>query len=84
MKWKTKKGEIIDIPEMDDSHLINTAIMLKRKGFIHSDNLLRMFKYLSNAPDMAAMAAEEEIYASKTSKVADAIFDELDKRNIKY
>ncbi len=30
--WKTKEGKVIDIKDMTDSHLINSAKMLARKG----------------------------------------------------
>ena len=30
-KWKTKNGRVLNIPDMEDSHLINTIKMMIRK-----------------------------------------------------
>ena len=31
MKWKTQTGEIMDVKDMTDSHLLNSIAYLKRK-----------------------------------------------------
>ena len=34
MQWACKDGRVIDIEDMETSHLQNTINMLRRKGFV--------------------------------------------------
>lgn len=80
--WRKKDGSVVPVSKMSDEHLKNAAQMLERNGFVHSITLLSMIQYVGGAPDGAAMACESEIESSKTSMIADSIFDECKDRGL--
>lgn len=46
-EWSTSDGKILDISEMDRSHIVNTINFIKRKPeffFDYTDDLIHMFK----------------------------------------
>lgn len=64
MIWKTRDGRLIEISQMSDGHLLNTIAMLRRthrrRAFALS---MAADRYALDAPDGAAMAAEQEAVA---------------------
>lgn len=58
--WVTRENEEIPVVEMGDMHLINTIRMLRRKAmYLQLGDVLRINDYIADAPDGAAMCAEE-------------------------
>jgi hypothetical protein len=73
--WTTKDGRKMFVGEMEDSHLVNTLRMLRRK-FVTVDEFLIACAYASSpmTGEMAAMAVEQEI---ATMQIMPLIFDDL-------
>lgn len=55
MKWKTKQGKVMDISDMEDSHIINSINMLKRR--LKTKPCRQVY---GGNSDYAEMAVEEE------------------------
>lgn len=58
--WTKRDGTTVRIADMDDSHLVNTLRMLRRK-FVTPREFLAACRYAQTAPDGAQMAVEQEI-----------------------
>lgn len=59
--WITAKGRRVRVDEMDLGHLTNTIRLLRRRQeLLRLLYLLRMSRYIADAPDGAAMACEME------------------------
>lgn len=66
--WMTRDERVIPIAGMDDSHLMNTILMLERKGLNQLPDMEPILSVLAYAcdgdtPDGAQMAAEQEFHA---------------------
>lgn len=59
--WKTKDGRAIPVKELEDSHLKNVISHLRKMALRKLEVLeYQLLAYAENAPDGAAMAAENE------------------------
>ncbi len=59
--WITADGRRIQVHDMELSHLIRTIRLLRRREpLIRMLYLMRMARYIADAPDGAAMACESE------------------------
>ena len=81
MQWKCKNGEIVDISEMSDSHLLNTINCIldrrvtagaERFEFMLSDafdrkliKLYQVLKYIRTHSEILEEGEEEENYLSE-------------------
>jgi hypothetical protein len=98
--WICKDGRVLAVAEMDSDHIRNTLRMLSRDVRVKQCMMLdaaRMLEYASDAPDGAAMCAEEGAdhlmsganfetrleYVLKLWPVATAMCKELKKRKVK-
>lgn len=60
MIWKTRGGDEIDVRDMTDNHIRNALNMCKGRASALSSLADRACAYAMDAPDGAAMAAEQE------------------------
>lgn len=60
--WKTQDGRRIRVSKMEDTHVVSVIKFLRRRAerWMFKD-AMRMGHYVETAPDMAAMAVEQEI-----------------------
>lgn len=74
--WTTREGDVIQISDMTDSHLINTLRMMDRKGFVPATEVI---EYLSGSRPNgdAAMDAWEEGLRELYEKIPSNKMDEL-------
>ena len=83
MRWKKKNGEMIEVSEMETSHIQNALAMLERKGFVGPSEVNF---YLTCRPpngEYAQMAFEQEmdqVFNAPVSKFVDIFKDELKTR----
>ena len=66
MIWTTKDGRRVHVGKMEDEHLLNTIALLRRRNRNHVasavfNRALRAGSYATDAPDGAAMVAEEYV-----------------------
>ena len=83
MDWTCKDGRVLDIKEMETSHLQNAINMLRRKGYVTLYDYLSCSAYAqsANTPDGAAMAAEGELMGMIPTRSLDVMEAELSKRH---
>ena len=82
-QWRMRNGDLIHVKDMDDDHLRNTVLMLRKNGFVHSKTYWAACTYAQTAPDGAAMAVDREIDNMKLSRRANYVFEEAERRGIK-
>lgn len=85
MKWKMKNGKEIKISKMTDSHLVNTYLMLKEKGFISQKDLHAYLHCEGPTGDIAQYCFQQEqdhAFNSPVSPHLDVIEREIDKRGL--
>jgi len=62
LKWRTKEGQLIPIPEIGDRHLLNIYRMLDRKACkIRAATRAYLHPVLGPHGDMAQLAASQEM-----------------------
>ena len=83
LTWKCLDGRVLLIKDMEDSHLINTIKMLKRKGLDKDET---GFMCAPPQGEMAYMAWEQEmadtIFHKRKSKSWDALVSEAKRRDL--
>lgn len=83
--WTTKEGRVLNISEMEDSHLINVYKMLKNKNFIE-DRVWKAYSYTPCFLGEASLEAfeQESLYILDKKPCAQMtwIKDEIDKRGL--
>ena len=83
-KWKTQDGRIIDVKDMDISHIENTITMLGDKGFVSAETVRFYLTCLEPNGEGAQFALERErnFFFSKTpSRWIDVLETEIKRRN---
>jgi len=83
MKWKTKDGQLLEVGEMETSHIENSLVMLKDKGFIATSTLNFYLTCSTPNGDKAVDCFEaefEEIINAPISSFIDLFKAELVKR----
>ena len=79
MKWTCKDGRVLDIKDMETSHLCNALNMLRRKGYCTPDEYLDASAYAFSpmTGEMAAMAVENELMHMKPTSAISKMEREL-------
>lgn len=81
MKWTTRSGEVMNISDMETSHLKNAIDMLRRNGFIgNNDALSCLGAAFSLSGEMAQYYAEQSCYDMKVSPVLNEMEAEYERR----
>lgn len=84
MQWKTREGKVLEVSDMETSHIQNALAMLRRKGAVSPEEANA---YLCGPPsgDAAYDAWENGLYETLGAPVApiiDEFEEELRKRGI--
>jgi len=89
MKWKTRNGDVIEIKDMTNSHLLNSIRMLRRNGYVgikeHSDSFLNILTYCPSGD--GAYDSIDQLISKLVSEIPiegmDELLGEMKKRKLK-
>jgi hypothetical protein len=84
--WKTKEGKILQICEMETSHILNCLNMLDRNGYMSAKGFISIMNVdYDSMPDGAQMAFDDvidEVCEKLPVTVYNYLLEELEERGV--
>lgn len=85
--WKTQEGQVLEIKDMDDRHLINSINMVKRRLAIQMSTVIKDLKLLASHHKPRAASFDNDVKTFMVSALASdrklpILLKEAERRNL--